>query len=138
MPRRLSDLPDAELAVLQFLWERGPATIRQMSDTLYPGGTDAHYATVQKLLERLESKACVARDASARAHTFRATVDRSDLIDHRLRVLAEKLCEGSLTPLLTHLVRAQGLSEKEWHELRSLVDELAPKAKPRNPKRRPQ
>ena len=55
MIRQLTDLPDAELAVLQTLWERGPCTIRQLADTLYPSGTDTHYATVQKLLERLEA-----------------------------------------------------------------------------------
>ena len=58
MRRDLPELPDAELAVLQQLWERGPATIRQLTDALYPEGTDAYYATVQKLLERLEAKGC--------------------------------------------------------------------------------
>ena len=70
MPRDFQDLPDAELAVLNELWDRGPATIRQLTDSLYPEGTGAHYATVQKLLERLEGKGCVARDRRALAHVF--------------------------------------------------------------------
>ena len=44
------DVTDAELAVLQALWERGTATIRQLTDALYPGGGPAQYGTVQKLL----------------------------------------------------------------------------------------
>ncbi len=124
MIRDLQDLPDAELAVLQTLWERGPSTIRQLTDTLYPSGTDAHYATVQKLLERLESKGCVSRDRSAWAHVFQATMDRDELIGRRLHAVAEKLCGGSLTPLLTNLVRSKRLTPKERREIRKLMDEL--------------
>jgi len=124
MIRDLQDVPDAELAVLQALWERGPSTIRQLADTLYPSGTDAHYATVQKLLDRLESKGCVSRDRSSWAHVFEATMDRDELIGRRLQAVAEKLCGGSLTPLLTNLVRSKRLTPKERREIRRLMDEL--------------
>ena len=50
------DVTDAELAVLEVLWERGSATRRQLADALYPGGGPAHYTTVQKLIERLQTK----------------------------------------------------------------------------------
>jgi BlaI family transcriptional regulator, penicillinase repressor len=124
MVRETQNLPDAELAVLQTLWERGPSTIRQLADALYPSGTDAHYATVQKLLERLEAKECVRRDRSSWAHVFRATMDRDELIGIRLQAVAEKLCGGSLTPLLTNLVRSKRLTLKERREIRKLMDEL--------------
>jgi len=124
MVRDLQDVPDAELAVLQALWERGRSTIRQLADTLYPSGMDAHYATVQKLLDRLESKGCVSRDRSSWAHVFEATMDRDELIDRRLQAVAEKLCGGSLTPLLTNLVRSKRLTPKERREIRRLMDEL--------------
>ena len=68
------DVPDAELAVLRVLWDRGASTIRQLTDVLYPGGSDSHYATVQKLLERLEAKGCVSLETSSRAHTFQASI----------------------------------------------------------------
>jgi BlaI family penicillinase repressor len=129
MTDRIPDVPDAELAVLRELWDKGPAAIRQLTDVLYPGGSDAHYATVQKLLERLEAKGCIARDTSTRAHTFRATIAREELIGRQLQTVAEKLCEGSMTPLLTHLVRAKRLTHTEWEALRNLIDELAPPAK---------
>jgi BlaI family penicillinase repressor len=124
MVRYPQDLPDAELSVLQTLWERGPSTIRQLTDALYPSGTEAHYATVQKLLERLESKGCVSRDRSAWAHVFKAIMDRDELIGRRLEAVAEKLCGGSLTPLLTNLVRSKRLTPRERREIRKLMDEL--------------
>ncbi len=52
-----------------------------------------------------------------------------DLIGRRLQDMAEKLCGGSLTPLLTHLVRTKGLTARERQELRGLIDELDQKGK---------
>ena len=115
---------DAELAVLKALWEQGGSTIRELTDKLYPGGGTSQYATVQKLLERLESKSCVARESSSRAHRFRALVAVDELIDQTLRETAARLCEGSLTPLLTHLVQSRTLKQAELQELRRLVDKL--------------
>ena len=118
------DVTEAELAVLQTLWRRGRANVRQLTDELYPNGTDAHYATVKKLLERLEGKGCVRRDRSQTVHVFEATIRRDELIGHRLRVVAESLCDGSLTPLLTHLVNSSDISKEEMKSLRLLIDEL--------------
>jgi BlaI family penicillinase repressor len=129
MPAASHDVTDAELAVLQVLWDRGPSTIRQISDLLYPRGRTADYATVQKLLERLEGKRCVERRRAAPAHLFSATVARDELIGLRLRTLAEKLCSGSFTPLLTNLVKQQQLSPQERQSLRALLDELEAKRK---------
>jgi len=118
------DVTDAELALLSALWDHGPATIRQLVDRVYGQGGTSVYATVQKLLERLEQKDCVARDRSQSVHVFTASVDRSELIGRRLRAVADALCGGSLTPLLTHLVEGQGMSQAERRELRSLIERL--------------
>jgi BlaI family penicillinase repressor len=124
MGRKRQDVTDAELAVLQLLWERGPATIRELTDVLYPDGGAAHYATVQKLLERLEGKRCVKRDRRQPAHRYRAAIDLDGLIGRRLEAMAEKLCGGSMTPLLTHLLHSGRLSAEERHSLRRLLEEL--------------
>jgi predicted transcriptional regulator len=124
MARAPKDVTDTELALLQVLWEGGATTIRSLTESLYPGGGAAQYATVQKLLERLEDKELIHRDRSAPAHLFTAAISREDLIGRRLNDVAEKLCGGSLTPLLTHLVRARRLSDRERQTLRDLIDEL--------------
>jgi predicted transcriptional regulator len=125
MARTPQDVTTAELAVLQVLWDQGPATIRQLTERLNDGAcSTAQYGTTQKLLDRLEVKGCVRRDRSGAVHVFAAVVDREELIGRRLRDVAEKLCGGSLTPLLTHLMRTRGLSEKERRELHELLDQL--------------
>jgi BlaI family penicillinase repressor len=123
------DVTDAELAVLQVLWDRGASTIRQLTDVLYDNISDASYATVQKLLDRLEEKKHVARDRSGHAHLFRALTDRDTLVGQRLRTVAEKLTGGMMAPLLSHLVRAEALSNEERRELRALIDALDRKNK---------
>ncbi len=129
MERVPQDVTDAELAVLQVLWDQGAQTIRRLTDILYPPGTDAHYATVQKLLDRLEVKGHVRRDRTGHAHVFEAVTSRATLVGQRLRVMAEKLCGGLMTPLLTHLVKAEALSAEERRALRALIEEQDRKSK---------
>jgi len=125
MAGRPRDVTDAELDVLRALWDIGPATIRALSDRLYPSGGTSEYATVQKLLERLEGKGHVARTAEGRQNVYHATVEREELVARRLRETAEELCDGSLTPLITQLVSAGKLSREELRELRRVVDRAA-------------
>jgi BlaI family transcriptional regulator, penicillinase repressor len=126
MGRPAQDITESELAVLRVLWDLGPATIRQLTDVLYPQGEAAQYATVQKLLDRMEAKGYVRRDRTMFVHIFRSELDRDELIGRRLRSLAEMLCEGSLTPLLTHLARAKDLTDQDRVALRAIVDEPDP------------
>lgn len=116
-------LTEAQFAVLEALWRDGAQTIRQLTATLYPSQTTSDYATVQKLLEQLEEKGCATRDRSKMAHVFVATVDGGDLIDAQLQDMADRLCAGSLTPVLMHLVQGARLSKHDREVLRRLLDE---------------
>lgn len=122
---------DAELALLEVLWTSGPATVRQVADAVYPGGGASEYGTVHKLLERLETKKCIRRERSGRDVLARVIVQRDDLLGRELEALVDKMCGGSLQPLVTHLIRAKGLTTEELRELQALIDELAGPAKAR-------
>jgi predicted transcriptional regulator len=124
MPPTRNHVTDTELAVLKSLWVAGPSTIRELTDRVYPEGGTAHYATVQKLLDRLEGKSFVRHRREGRVNVYSAAVDRAGLIDDRLRDTADRLCDGSLTPLLTHLVGSARLSADELSGLRDLLDRL--------------
>lgn len=124
MSRPPQDVTDAELAILQVLWERGSATVRELTEQLYAEHVSSQHATVQKLLERLEAKECVRRNRGAWPHVFEAAVDREVLIGRKLQQTADKLCDGSIQPLLTHLVTAGSLSAQDRQSLRDLLDQL--------------
>ena len=124
MSRPAQDVTDAELSILQVLWDRGTASVRELTEELYDKHVASQHATVQKLLERLEAKEFVSRDRSAWPHQFAATVDRPALIGRKLQQTADKLCDGSIQPLLTHLVQTGTLSAEERSSLRALLDDL--------------
>lgn len=124
MARPPQDVTDAELAILQQLWDRGQATVRELTEYLYPEYSPSQHATVQKLLERLQAKGCVERNRDTWPHLFEATIERGELIERRLQHTADKLCEGSLQPLLSHLVSGAQLSADQRDSLRKLLDEL--------------
>ena len=124
MKRSQADATDAELALLQALWDHGPATIRQLVERVYAQDGTSVYATVQKLLDRLETKECVVRDRSVPVHVFQAAIGRDELIGRRLRAVADSLCGGSLTPLLTQLVEGAELTAQDRKDLRALIDRL--------------
>lgn len=124
MSRTSRDVTEAELSVLQALWDCGPSTIRRLVEAVYGQPGASAYATVQKLLDRLEAKKFVTRDRSGSIHVFKASVARGELITRRLRAVADTLCGGSMTPLLTHLVQSEKLSSKERASLRKLLEDL--------------
>jgi predicted transcriptional regulator len=122
MGRSLPHVTDAELAVLQLLWERGPSAVRRIADILYPGGGPSEYATVHRLLERLEGKGYVRRDRVEGVYVFAALLDREAVLGQQLETLAERMCGGSLQPLLSTLVKSRRLSADELRELLALVE----------------
>ena len=124
MARTPQDVTDAELSVLQSLWEMQTATVRELTERLYPDGSSSETATVQKLLERLEGKKCVTRNRKTWPHQFSAAIEREALIARQLQTTADKLCQGELHPLLTSLVKARGLTAADRKSLRGLLDTL--------------
>lgn len=126
---KLDQVTETELSILQVMWDRGEATSRDISEVLYAEVTDPKVASVQKLLERLESKGCIERDRSERAHRFRPLVSHEEFLHYRLQSLADRLCGGSIAPLMSSLLQSKGISKKEQKELRELIDQLWPAKK---------
>lgn len=121
--RPLPSVTGAELRVLEELWRRGKATIRELRDALYPEGGGSKFATVQKLLARLAAKALVRGRKDQANSIFEPLVARHDLIGDELRRVADRLGGNSMTPLLTYLVEAGDLTSKERGHLRRLLEE---------------
>ncbi len=115
-------LANAELAVMQLLWDHEQLTARETREQLYPDETPSNHGTVQKLLQRLEQKEYVARDRNQFVHLFRAEISRRQYAGQQLETLADKLTDGSLVPFLTHLMEARKISAKERREIRMLLD----------------
>jgi BlaI family penicillinase repressor len=123
VPREPQDITEAELAVLRVLWRVPGLSIRQLTERLTGRRSAARYGTVQKQLERLEAKGFVHRDRSLPVHLFSADIDREALVGRRVEAMVEKLCDGSLTPIISQLLLSPKLSEQQRLHLRALVEE---------------
>ena len=125
--RRTSRLPpaalaNAELSVMELLWDHGAMTARQVQDRLYGASDRSQHGTVQRLLQRLEEKDFVRRDKAAHANTFTPCISRAEYAGAQLETLAERLAGGSIAPLLSHLIDQKRLSRAEMRRLRELLD----------------
>lgn len=115
-------LANAELAVMNLLWQNDRLTARQIREQLYPDETKAQHGTVQRLLQRLEDKGYVERDRSLSVHLFSAAISRQAYAGGQLELLASKLTAGSFAPLITHLVEEKKISRDEINRIRAILD----------------
>ena len=116
-------LANAELAIMNLLWQNNRLTARQVREKLYPDATKAQHGTVQKLLQRLEDKGYVERDRSLSVHLFSTAISRQTYAGRQLEFLAAKLTAGSFAPLITHLVEAHKISSDEIDKIRTILDD---------------
>ena len=121
MAKQRRSITDAELAVLKVLWDEGTLTAKAITEMLYPKCSESDFASVHSFLQRLERKGLVARDRSSFVHEFRAAVTRTDVAGQELEALADRLADGSMAPLLLHLVEGKQLGKKEADEIRKLL-----------------
>lgn len=115
-------LANAELAVMELLWDEDRLTARHLRELLYPRAAKAQHGTVQRLLQRLEDKGFVERDRKLPVHLFSSAISREAYAGTQLESLAEKLTGGSLAPLITHLMEQKKISAAEIRRLRRILD----------------
>ena len=124
MPKPSAIVTDAELAVLEFLWDHGSSAVREISSDIYEHNTAAYHATVNSLLDQLESKGFVKRDRSGFAHVFTATIDRSSLVGKQLQEIANSHFDGALSPILLTLVDKLTLKASERKAIRKIIESI--------------
>ena len=124
MPSRPPPKPtEAELAILNVLWNRGEATVREVHEALY--GVEGGYTTALKLLQVMHGKGLVTRDERARAHVYRAAVSRDSTQHSMLSDLARRLFGGRTAQLaISALGGDEPPSDAELAQIRALLDRL--------------
>jgi predicted transcriptional regulator len=121
----LKSLPrptDAELAILRVLWDKGPATVRQVHEAM-AGDRDTGYTTTLKLMQIMAEKGLVTRDESSRTHVYAARVSRDRTQRQLVNDLIDRAFGGSAAALVLQALSAQPTSEEELGEIRRLIDD---------------
>jgi predicted transcriptional regulator len=117
--KRLPRLSAGELEILQMLWRDGAVSLSEAQAGL---GREIGYTTVQTRLNRLVDKGLVRR-SSERPARYQAAVEPEAVSAGHLDLLLERVSEGSVVPLVAHLVRDRRLSPEEIAELKRLIAE---------------
>lgn len=114
---------DAELAILQVLWQRGPSTVRQVQDALKTErGTG--YTTMLKLMQIMYEKGLLRRDDSERSHIYEAAVSQRKTERRIVGDLLDQVFDGSARQLVLHALSVKKSSRAELDEIRKMIDEL--------------
>jgi BlaI family transcriptional regulator, penicillinase repressor len=117
---------DAELAILNVLWRRGPSTVRDVHEALSPTqGTG--YTTVLKLMQLMGQKGLVLRDESSRSHVYRAASPEAQTQKRLVGDLIDRAFAGSAAKLVVRALSGQRASREELDTIRALLDELETK-----------
>src|SRR5262245_17604216 len=121
--RNLPRPTDAELAILRVLWERGPSTVREVTEAIHDErGTG--YTTALKLLQIMTDKGLVRREDSQRTHIYEAVQPAKDTQRQLVRDLLDRAFGGSAQQLVVQALSAKRASPNELAEIRKLLDEL--------------
>lgn len=114
---------DAELAILNVLWERGPSTVREVHDALSTTQATG-YTTVLKLMQIMTEKGLVVRDESQRAHVYQARHSEQRTQRQLLADLVDRAFGGSPAKLVMQALTGRKASSEELGALRDLLDRL--------------
>jgi len=118
----------SELAILDVLWSRGPATVREVHERLNPGKPTG-YTTTLKLLQIMADKQLVRRDETQKAHVYEARMPKAQAQTQLVRDLVDKVFGGSASGLVMHALSSRRASPEERAEIRRLLDEMEGKKK---------
>ncbi|GAA6204793.1 MULTISPECIES: BlaI/MecI/CopY family transcriptional regulator [Thalassotalea] len=124
MARDNSDIKptEAELTLLNILWKLGPATVRQVHETVSETQKTG-YTTVLKILQIMHEKALVIRDESNRAHVYAAANSETFTQSSLLKDLVSKAFGGSTSKLVMRALN-NSTSKEEIADIRQLLNEL--------------
>lgn len=130
MPRKPAPITETELSILDVLWSRGSATVREIAAAIYGDHKPSLHATVNSLIDRLQQKGYVACDASGFAHRYSVVISRETLVGESLQELADRHFDGAAAPLLLTLIERVKLSRKDREAIRKIIGEIKDAKKP--------
>lgn len=112
---------DSELEILQILWNKGNATVREVHEELTPI-KDCGYTTTLKLMQIMFEKKLVLRDDSSRTHIYKPNVSRDTTQKQLLNKMVDALFSGSHSQLVMQALGSHTPSSEELEEIQQLLN----------------
>jgi predicted transcriptional regulator len=122
MRRPSHTLTPQELEIMKVVWDHGPATVRDVYETLRARRRIA-YTTVMTMMNVLERKGHLRKRAEGRSFRYQPARPRTQVVKAMVREFLDRVFGGSAQPLLVHLVEDRQLTDDDLRELARRVRE---------------
>ena len=116
------NLTDAELRLMEVLWQKRSATVAEVVEAL-PKELDLAYSTVLTTMRILEDKGYVRHTKEGRAFVYQPLVERMEASRNAVRQLVSKFFGNSREQLVLHLLEDEEVTERELRQIRKLLAE---------------
>jgi BlaI family transcriptional regulator, penicillinase repressor len=120
-PRKSPTLTEAELRLMEVLWENGPATVQQVMQDL-PEKTPLAYNSVLTTIRILEKKGYVKHIKDGRAYVYTPLVERQEATRSEIRRLVSRFFGNSHELLVLNILKDRGVDAAELKRLRKLLE----------------
>jgi len=124
-PTKSATLTEAELRLMDVLWEQGPSSVQQVLDAL-PKKSQLAYNSVLTTIRILEKKGYVRHIKDGRAHIYRPLVEREEASRSEIRHLAHRFFKNSHEMLVLNILEERGVDAEELNRLRQLLEQAQP------------
>lgn len=118
----LPPLSQAQLEIMNVVWERGDVTVADVWKTLSHQRKVARN-TILTMLTRLEEKGWLVRDDQGHTHRYSAAVPREATMGTMIKNLVESAFGGSAEGLMMALIHGRGVSKEEAARIRLMIDQ---------------
>jgi BlaI family transcriptional regulator, penicillinase repressor len=120
-PRQSVTLTEAELRLMNVLWQRGSGTVQQVLNDLPPQLALA-YNSVLTTVRILEKKGYVAHKKDGRAHVYVPIIQRTDATRSEISNLVSRFFKNSHDQLVFNILEERGVDAKELDRLRKMLE----------------
>lgn len=117
---RRQTLGELQLAIMEILWQRREATVAEVHSDLFQERGLAP-TTVATMLVKMEKKGVVAHRSEGRKFVYRPTVSEDEVRRSMVSELTERLFDGDVTQLVSHLLSKHDIDAVELQELKDLI-----------------
>ncbi|HEV8079699.1 MAG TPA: BlaI/MecI/CopY family transcriptional regulator [Chitinophagaceae bacterium] len=114
---------ESELEILNILWDKENATVREVHEELSKN-KESGYTTTLKLLQIMFEKGLVTRDDSNKTHIYQPAVSKQKTQKQFLDKMINSLFAGSSTELVLQALGNQKASKEELQEIQKYLDNL--------------
>lgn len=120
-PRKSVTLTEAELRLMEVLWEKGPCTVQQVLEALSSKPSLA-YNSVLTTTRILEKKGYVKHVKDGRAHVYAPLLGRKEATRSEIRHLVSRFFANSDEMLVLNILEDRGVDQEELTRLRQLLE----------------